>query len=269
MQVCDVIRLLKQQGPWVDWQGKTRDRLLVGDRKQAVKRIGVCWVATRQAIAAAIEQEIDFIITHENPFYQCSTQMNSAAYEAAQVKRQLLQEHGISVYRCHDVWDRIGEYGVVDQWAKRLGYPLDDYDPLSYYRIMHCKPQSLSHLAQHVSNVLEEDGAGGVYLFGNSHRTVQRIVSGTGAITDLYEMLKYEPDAVIVSDDGVRSFDAAQYVLDHDLGMVVVNHAACERAGLKAMVPWLNKRIHDAAALYVDDGFLIRYYTNHQAWDKE
>lgn len=33
--------------------------------------------------------------------------------------------------------------------------------------------------------------------------------------------------------------DAAQYALDHGIGMVVVNHAAVERAGLKAMVPWL------------------------------
>ena len=68
--------------------------------------------------------------------------------------------------------------------------------------------------------------------------------------------------AVIVSDDGITSYDAAQYALDHGIGMVVVNHAAVERAGLKAMVPWLQERMKDAEAVWLHDGFHIHYYMN-------
>lgn len=91
---------------------------------------------------------------------------------------------------------------------------------------------------------------------------IRRIAIGTGAATDLYELLPLHPDAVIVSDDGITSYDAAQYALDHGIGMVVVNHAAVERAGLKAMVPWLQERMKDAEAVWLHDGFHIHYYMN-------
>ncbi len=263
VQVQDVIDLFEQEGTWVDWQGKTRDHLLVGEELQEVKRIGVCWVASRYAVMEAIKQGIDLIITHENPFYQCSTQMNTAAFKAANDKCQLLIKHHISVYRCHDVWDRLDEYGVADQWVKRLGFTKAASNSQSFYRLMNTDGQSLEKIACRITHALSVDGENGVYVFGDPNRRVKRLVSGTGAITNLYEMLVYEPDAVIVSDDGVQTYDAAQYAVDHDLGMIVVNHAACEKAGLKAMVPWLRQRLGVKSVKYLDDGIRIRYYTNH------
>ncbi len=107
----------------------------------------------------------------------------------------------------------------------------------------------------HTCRVLHGDHEDGVYVFGNTDMHIRRIAIGTGAATDLYELLPLHPDAVIVSDDGITSYDAAQYALDHGIGMVVVNHAAVERAGLKAMVPWLQERMKDAEAVWLHDGF--------------
>ena len=107
MKICEVTALLEQEGTWVRRNMKTRDHLLFGDDQQEVGRIGICWVASKGAILAAVKQKVNFIITHENPFYQCSTQMHTAAIKAAEEKKRILQEHGISVYRCHDVWDCI------------------------------------------------------------------------------------------------------------------------------------------------------------------
>ena len=126
MKICEVTALLEQEGTWVHRNMKTRDHLLFGDDQQEVGRIGICWVASKGAILAAVKQKVNFIITHENPFYQCSTQMHTAAIKAAEEKKRILQEHGISVYRCHDVWDCIKEYGVADQWAFRLGFKFEE-----------------------------------------------------------------------------------------------------------------------------------------------
>lgn len=262
MKVYEIMQLLETQGTWVHRSLRTRDHLLFGDQNQDVHRIGVCWVATKQVLQEAMEKQIDLIISHENPFYQCSTQMYTAAMLAAEEKKQLLRTYGISVYRCHDVWDCIREFGVVDQWAKRLGFAFEPRKQSDYYVAANIPEMSLGELAQHTADVLQQDHEGGAYTFGDPKKQIHRIVIGTGAITNLYEMLEYQPDALIVSDDGIHTFDVAQYALDQSLGMVVVNHSACERAGLKAMVPWLQERIQGVDVSYLEDGFAIHYYTN-------
>lgn len=133
MKIHEVTALLEQQGTWVRRNVKTRDHLLFGDDQQEVRGIGICWVASKGAILEAVKQRVNFIITHENPFYQCSTQMHTAALKAAEEKKRILKEHGISVYRCHDVWDCIKEYGVADQWAFRLGFTFEERFVSSYY----------------------------------------------------------------------------------------------------------------------------------------
>ena len=94
----DVIQLLEKEGTWIRSDFKTRDHLLHGSEDAQIHTVGVCWVATTQAIQEAARHKADMIITHENPFYQCSTQMHTAAYEAAKSKRRLLDQYGISVY---------------------------------------------------------------------------------------------------------------------------------------------------------------------------
>jgi len=97
MKVMDVIQLLEKEGTWIRSDFKTRDHLLHGSEDAQIHTVGVCWVATTQAIQEAARHKADMIITHENPFYQCSTQMHTAAYEAAKSKRRLLDQDGISV----------------------------------------------------------------------------------------------------------------------------------------------------------------------------
>lgn len=260
MKVKDVMQLLEAEGTWVRRNFKTRDHLLHGSEETTVHTIGVCWVATMQAIQEAVKQQVNLIITHENPFYQCSTQMHTAAFEAAQKKRRLLEQHGISVYRCHDVWDCIQTYGVADQWAKLLGYTFAERRQESYYQAADIPETSLENLAKHTCAVLQNDHEEGVYVFGDAASRIKRIAIGTGAATDLYEMLDFHPDAVIVCDDGITNYDAAQYAVDHSIGMVVVNHAAVERTGLKAMVPWMKAHMQNPDTVWLEDGFHIHYY---------
>lgn len=260
MQVKDIQKLLEAEGTWVPWQRKTRDHQLTGDAKQDVHKIGVCWTATLQAIHEAASLGCDMVITHENPFYQSSTQMDTAAYHAAHKKQDILRKHGIAVYRCHDVWDCIRKVGVADSWAKLLGYSFEPRAQESYYQAADIPETTLANLALHTAEVLQDDHEDGVYVFGNPQQCVNRIAIGTGAATNLYDMLELHPDAVIVCDDGITNYDMAQYALDHGIGMVVCNHAAVERAGLKAMIPWLQERLIDIEAVWLEDGFHIHYY---------
>ena len=98
---------------------------------------------------------------------------------------------------------------------------------------------------------------------GIHKKKIHRIAIGCGAATNLYELLEFYPDAVIVSDDGINNYDAAQYAIDQHIPMIVVNHAGCEIAGCKAMVPWLMRHLHSSSICYLDEGYTIHYYTTN------
>ncbi|MEG0507393.1 MAG: Nif3-like dinuclear metal center hexameric protein [Longicatena sp.] len=260
MKIVDAIALFEKEGSWVSWENQTRDHVLYGDAQQEVSSIGVCWVATKQAIEEAIQKGSNFIITHENPFYCTSTRPKTLIHKAIEEKKQLLDKGNICIYRCHDVWDSIREYGVSDQWAKRLGFTFEPRIQNSYYQYANILPQRVCDLAQHVASSLLEDGENGIYVFGDVHKEVHRLAIGTGAATDIFEMLKEKPDAMIVSDDGITNYCEAQYAIDYHVPLLVVHHASCEIAGLKAMVPYLIKHFPTISCTYLEEGYNIHHF---------
>ena len=260
MKIKDVIECLKNEGTWVRWNRCTRDRILFGNENQEVKKIGGCWVATNRVIEKALEKGINFIISHENIFYTTGTHLETKLVESIEHKKDLLSKGNICVYRCHDVWDSIPEYGVSDVWAKKLGFDFKDRVINSYYQSANIPKQTVSQLAKHVANVLKDDGEEGVYVFGDVNKEVSRLAIGTGAGTDIFEMLEFNPDVVIVADDGITNYKDAQYAIDNDLPMIVVNHAGCEIGGLKNMVNYFNDKLPNLNVEYLDEGFKISYF---------
>lgn len=259
IQVFHIMNCLKQEGSWIDWQYKTRDHLLCGDVNQEVKKVGVCWVATNQAIEQAIAAEVDLIISHENPFYMTSTAPMSQAWEMAEIKRKKLYKANISVIRCHDVWDCIEKVGVADQWAASLGFDFEPRQKGSYLHFATIPKMSAEQLGQHVANCLREFG-GGCSMLGRRDKQIQRIAIGTGAATDVYRMLEEKPDALIVADDGVTNYNEGQLLLDMDKTMIVVNHAVCEIRGIRAMVPWLAQQFPELLCLSLEEGYQLSVF---------
>lgn len=260
MQVFTIMNRLKQEGSWVDWQYKTRDHLLCGDYNQEVKKVGVCWVATNQAIEQAIAAKVDLIISHENPFYMTSTAPMSQAWEMAEIKRKKLREANISVIRCHDVWDCIDKVGVADQWAATLGFDFEPRQKGSYLHFATIPAMTAEQLGQHVANCLSQFGAQGCTMLGKRDEAIQRIAIGTGAATDVYRMLEEKPDALIVADDGVTNYNEGQLLLDLNKTMIVVNHAACEIGGVRAMVPWLARQFPELPCLWLEEGYQLSVF---------
>lgn len=262
MKIKDVILDLQKNQTWVNWN-HTRDHILAGDENQEVTGIGVCWVATKQMIKAAHKAGLNFVITHENPFYDCSTNPQTAVWEAVLEKQALIKKYNNVLYRCHDGWDMFPEYGVADQWAKRLGYAFEPRLINSYNQYAQIPEQSVAEIAQHVAAVLSQDGENGAYVFGDPTKRVRRLAIGTGAATNIFSMLDYRPDAVIVSDDGITNWYAAQFAIDHDLPLIVVNHAGCEICGMKAMEAYLKQQLPpNIKVMYIAEGFDIHYYTS-------
>lgn len=260
MKVNDILTALQAKQTWVNWN-QTRDHIIAGDENQEVKGIGVCWVATFQVIEEAYKAGMNLIITHENPFYDNSTNPKTPIWKAVKEKRALLEKYKITLYRCHDGWDMFPEYGVADQWAKRLGYPFEPRVLNSFNQYTQIPEQRAEDIARHAAEVLTQDGENGAYLFGNPTKLINRLAIGTGAATDIFSMLVYQPDAMIVSDDGITNWYAAQFAIDYDIPLIVVNHAGCEICGMKAMETYLKQLLPTSMHIkYIAEGFDIHYY---------
>ena len=100
LYIDKIIEEIKKEATWVDYS-QTRDVILTGDNKE-VNKIGVCWVATKEALEEAKKQDIHFIIDHENFLYLEHTHMWQGYFQARQDKIKFCKENDITVYRLHD-----------------------------------------------------------------------------------------------------------------------------------------------------------------------
>lgn len=258
MKIKNIIECLSKDAYWMN-RCETRDVMLLGSPEDEVTRVGVCWVATNRVIDQAIEKNIEFLISHEYPFYHASTSPKRLALLSANQKRERLEAHGIALYRCHDAWDMMPLAGVADVWASRLGFPFTR-NTSSYIQHAEIPEMTVRQLAGHVASALKPDGENGVYIFGNPEKRVSQLGMGTGAATDIFKMLEEGPcDVCIVADDGISNYYHAQYAIDNDLPLIVVNHSCCEIAGIRSMAEYLDIRLPDLHVFYLEEGYTVTH----------
>lgn len=257
MKARDVIDMLEAQSSWVDWS-HTRDMVLAGDPEREVQRVGVTWVATMACLREARERNVDLLISHENPLYAPTTQPYRIAYTARQRKLRLIQDAGLVVYRCHDVWDKIPAVGVADQWARVLGLSCTR-EVSSYIQHATVEDTTVHDLARRCAAALASYGEDAVWVIGDLDARVRTIGLGTGAATDIFRMLAEPCDVCIVADDGITNFHDVQFALDVGVPLIIVNHACCEKPGIDAMVTWLGQRCRGAGVEVVrlDEGYTM------------
>jgi len=186
MKPADFEAHCQEIGTWVNWN-KTTDVVLHGDPEIEVSSIAVTWLATDAVIRQAAELGCNFIISHEGIYYPTfKAHESEQAHHAA--KGQLLNEHGITVFRCPDVWDRMPNVGICDTWADFLGWPSSDRDLDSYYKVCDVSGQTGVQVAEQVLSKVSTLGQTGIQLMGDLDIDVSRLAVGTGAITRLPAM---------------------------------------------------------------------------------
>lgn len=257
MKVIDVINHLKNEGYWVNFD-KTRDIVLYGDTDKEITKIGICWVATKAVIKEAREKGINFIISHENLFYEATTSPTRQLLESTDEKKKMLDEGDITVYRCHDVWDMMPKYGVADTWAHDIGFDFEPRVVSSYNSYANLDHMTLHDVAKRIANALKPYEEDGVVVYGDLNRIVNRIAIGTGAATNIFSMLKENPDVVVASDDGVTNWIAVQWCIDNDMPLILVNHASSEIGGLKNMVNYFHDVLPELETEYLYEGYKVQ-----------
>lgn len=259
MKIKEVIELLEIQGEWVN-RNKTRDHLLIGNTEAEITNITVCWVATIDVIQQAISNKSNFIISHENPFYAAGTSVPTLIMKSTEKKQQLLKDNYITVYRCHDLWDLYPKYGVKDQWKKVVDIPFE-YDK-GFSFLSYSKPinTTVIELAEKISKNIKDYGQQGLQIIGNRNAKVTKAAIGTGACTDVIEMVQNGADCCIVSDDGINNWISVQWAIDNNIPLIVVNHMTCEAPGIKCMKEYLSDNLKDIEINFISNDYGIYHF---------
>lgn len=260
--VEDIINFLQPDVEWVDY-GNTRDQLLLGNRNFSANKIMVCWVATTKLIELAVREKYDMIVTHENFLYTESTKYQEVIYRNREYKKKLLQESNISVYRCHDLWDLFPKIGVKDKWietiiANKQIIKRKDMDFYSFIEFEHATEFKV--LAQNIAQEIKDESQNGVQIIGDVRTKIKKVGIGTGAITNVVEMLRYsDVDCLVVTDDGINNWIDVQLAMDSEINLIIVNHYSSEARGIACLAEYLQHGLKNSQVRYFPLNYKISY----------
>ena len=262
MRVRKIINFLRKDTYWYD-HSCSCDHILVGDDNLAVDEVYVCWVATMSVIKKAIEHDVHFIISHENCFYKEGTTLPQNIRESKNIKKELCEKNNITIYRCHDGWDRFPKYGVCDTLNEKCGFnflreKVEDFH--SYSDID--EKYTVKEIAQKVANALNDYGCNYVELFGDENKKIKRLGIGVGAISNTAWMYNKYCDCMILADDGYTNWIDLQWAIDNNISCIIYHHSINEKPGIENMANYLNENISDCKFVYIDEGYSFKCITS-------
>lgn len=248
-ELLDYFRSLN--GGWVDPE-KTVDTIKAGDPGTEIRGIAVGWMSYTWALKRALELGCNVFVTHEPTYYNHhDDDPEIFRYGSAQEKRDLVEEAGMVIMRCHDLWDRMPGIGITDSWASFLGFS-EPIDGEGYLRVFDGEGRSAGEIARGVVDKTRELGQDTVQVIGPLDTQVSRLCLGTGACTPLRTFLdQYHADMAICTDDGLVYWRDAALAIDMELPLVVVNHGVSEEPGVESLARHLKARFANIPVHYV------------------
>lgn len=264
----------------------TADTFKTGDPSQPLTGIVTTFLATSAVIARAIELGANLIITHEPTFYThddiTDWLQTNPIYQA---KRNLIDKHGITIWRFHDHWHLTRPDGIMFGLAQRLGWELDPTSTTSaeenaqalkmtaggalwdtelagrFCAVASIPPTPLSALAMQIKTRLR---TAIVRVSGPDELICQRIGLAIGALPGnmaIATLMRDDVDAIICGE--VREWEACEYLRDAAFfgkpkGMLVVGHATSEEDGMAYLVSWMSQVLPDIPITHVPCGDPLR-----------
>jgi len=242
-------------GGWLDPE-TTVDTFKSGGPDVEVTGIAVSWMSTSAALERALGLGCNVFVTHEPTYYNHLDACDSPIFELDGVreKRDFIEASGMSIIRCHDLWDQVPGVGIPDAWGEALGLGRV-VGGEGYYRVYGVSGRSAGEVASQVAARSVQYGQEAVQLIGDPDTSVTRVAIGTGAITPLFTYVtKYQIDLAICTDDGFTYWQHGAYAADAGLPVIVVNHATSEEPGMIRLAETIQRRFPTVPVHYIPHG---------------
>jgi len=182
-------------------------------------------------------------VTHEPTYYNHrDTDESVFSFEIARRKKAFIEENGLTIIRCHDVWDRVPRMGIPDAWGQYLGWK-KVVRQQTFYRVYELPPTAAGELARQVAAKVAPLGQSGVQLIGPADRIVRTVAIGTGAITSFRTMITdLKADLALCTDDGFTYWSDGAMAIDMGYSVIVVNHPCAEEIGMVQLANHLKEK---------------------------
>ena len=231
-----------------------------GESNTDVKGIACLWNLHVLSIGRCSERDLNMLICHEgiwnpeqtSPWYDGPT---AQEIHSNRVRRDLLDENQMVVYRSHSNWDALAGDGVHDQAVASLGIP--DLDILSRQKFFAvCELPSPMTVAQLKQRAAVGLGYPDCRLFGDPDKEIRRfsfLIGGFGE--NQFNM----PQAA--RDMGAEAFiigEMSEFIviscLEMGLPVIETLHSVSEIPALRRQAELISGRFPDLRVEYVPSG---------------
>lgn len=259
MKVNDLQAYLRSlNGGWLRTED-TVDTFKAGDPQSEVRAIAVGWMSYTWALQRALSLGCNVFVTHEPTYYDHhDNQPKMLAMPGVRQKQHWIEENGIVILRCHDLWDQLPGIGIPDSWGAWLNLG-DAIAGEGYFRVYDVSGKTALQVAQQVAGRVALFGQQAVQLVGPADQPVTRVAIGTGAISPFLSFVsQYNVDLAICSDDGTTYWRDAAFAIDMGIPLIVVNHPVTEEAGMVNLAKRLQNQFPEVPVHHIAQQCMYR-----------
>lgn len=255
MKTSEILEHFLSHANWVD-RKETVDRVIVGDPDSDFDRCMVTWMPSTNALRSMTARGIRLLICHEPTFWNHRDARPTPDDPISQEKLAYIQDHGITILRNHDCWDRWPDVGIPWAWAQflQLGRRPTVISSTGYQHRYDIDPLPLEAFARRVAKRCTEIGEPLVQIIGDVTQSVSRIGIGTGCVCDIPTYHQMNCDCSIVCDDGSCYWAGIQKAEDSGQSVLRVNHGTSEEPGILTLTKYINDHIDGLQAEYLPHG---------------
>ena len=251
------------------------DKVIVGNPDTPISKIGTAWMPYWKTLKEAKTKGVNTMVVHEPTFYthrdleakggdylNAPSSAKEQYLEQVAAKKAWIEENEMVVIRCHDVLDKIGEYGIPFAFGRALGFTDSDLvRSRTYYNVYSIESQPAIDVARQIASVLKGVGQPGVAFYGDENFPVKTVGLGTGCICDPMQFMDLEMDLAIAIDDSINTWTQTTFAEDTGRPLVVVNHGSTEEFGMKELSDQLNNVVDQYETLHFKQGCSYRWLT--------
>ncbi|MBN1911862.1 MAG: Nif3-like dinuclear metal center hexameric protein [Pirellulales bacterium] len=248
----------------------TVDTLKTGRPDVVVKGIATAWMGYTETIKKAKELDCNVMVVHEPIYYnhRDADLEDVFAFKTARDKREFANNSGVTIIRCHDVWDRVPKIGIRDSWASFLGLTdeivqkdmIGITNRTPFAGVYKVPPIKAEDYARSVAKKLAPHGQDTVRLVGPTDKVIRTVAIGTGAVTRFKHMAgDLKADLCVCSNDGFRFWQDGSLAVDMGLPVVVVSHGLSEEFGMRALAKHLAARHPQIPVHHIAQKYMARF----------
>lgn len=285
MTVQEIIDRIKEKTGAQIPEDKTCDQLMTGSPDMEVKKIGCTFMATVDVVREAVEQGINFIITHEPTWFNGIDRTEWAVEDPVYLeKKKLIGEKQIAIWRFHDHMHIGHQDEIYTGFEKEFGwggyrakitdterYGETDPERAEFWKhfgaVYQIPKTTLKGLAAFFK---EKAGMDVIQIVGNPDMEVERVsvLVGGGSLglgreeAPMVQMFRENVDVAVCGD--ITEWTLSAYVRDAAMmgmrkGMLVLGHERSEEWGMKYLPEWLEPVLDGIPAVFLDAGEPFSY----------